>query len=105
MRVSPAARNDAPPIRRARRLSQDERREQLLGCALKAFPEHGLVATNHALVAAEANVSAPAVFHYCSTRVAQIDAVLAEVESFYRAALASGNGSSLCRGRNADGNH
>ena len=65
------------------RMSPDERREQLLGFAIKVFAEHGLVASNHAMVAAAAKVSVPTVFFYFKTREALLDAVLNELERFY----------------------
>lgn len=65
------------------RLSPEARREQLIACAIKSFAAHGLVAGNHAMVAAVAQVSVPTVFFYFNTREALVDAVLAEVERFY----------------------
>jgi TetR/AcrR family hemagglutinin/protease transcriptional regulator len=70
------------------RLSSEQRREQLLACALKVFAEHGLEASNHSLVAAEAGVSVPLCFHHFRTRADLVDAVLTEVEGLYRAAFA-----------------
>jgi len=69
-----------PPVRKRERLSQEERRTQLLNCAVKIFAEHGLDAANHALVAEEANVSVPTVFFYFGSREKLVDAVLTEVE-------------------------
>ena len=80
---------------RAMRLSPEERRSQLLACAIRVFAEHGLAAANHALVAEEARVSVPTVFFYFHTREALVDAVVAEVERFYTTALASANDPSL----------
>ncbi|MDO8264535.1 MAG: TetR/AcrR family transcriptional regulator [Gallionella sp.] len=68
---------------RAMRLSPEERLGHLLACAIKVFAEHGLVASNHNKVAAEAQVSVPAVFFYFKTREALVDAVLSEVERFF----------------------
>jgi TetR/AcrR family hemagglutinin/protease transcriptional regulator len=69
--------------RRAARLQPEERRAQLVECALRAFARRGLGAARHADVAAEAEVSLPAVFHYFPTRGALVDAVLEEVRSFF----------------------
>jgi TetR/AcrR family hemagglutinin/protease transcriptional regulator len=74
---------------RAMRLSPDARREQLLVCAIKVFAAHGLVASNHAMVAAAAEVSVPTVFFYFKTREALVEAVLNEVERFYGVSMAS----------------
>lgn len=74
---------------RAMRLSPDERRKQLLDCAIKTFASHGLVASNHAMVAAMAQVSVPTVFFYFKTRETLVDAVLTEVERFYISNMAS----------------
>jgi TetR/AcrR family hemagglutinin/protease transcriptional regulator len=74
---------------RAMRLSPDARREQLLECAIKVFATHGLVASNHAMVAAAAQVSVPTVFFYFKTREALVEAVLNEVERFYSVTMAS----------------
>lgn len=64
-------------------MAPEERRQQLLTCALKVFSEHGLNAANHALVAEKAQVSVPTVFFYFPTREALVDAVLTEVERHY----------------------
>jgi TetR/AcrR family hemagglutinin/protease transcriptional regulator len=68
------------PVRKRERLSQEERRTQLLNCAVKIFAEHGLDAANHALVAEEASVSVPTVFFYFGSREKLVDAVLTDVE-------------------------
>jgi TetR/AcrR family hemagglutinin/protease transcriptional regulator len=88
-RTTPAKKH-APTVR-AMRLSPDERREQLLRCAITVFASHGLVAANHGMVATAAKVSVPTVFFYFKTRDALVDAVLAEVERFYASAFASAN--------------
>jgi TetR/AcrR family hemagglutinin/protease transcriptional regulator len=69
------------------RLPQNQRRTQLLACALKVFAEHGISAGNHALVAAEADVAVPTVFFYFKTRDKLVDAVLTEVEHFVGSAF------------------
>ena len=69
---------------RARRLSPTERRTQLLTCALRVFARRGLGEARHAEIAKEAGVSIPAVFFYFPTRADLVDAVLCEVERFYR---------------------
>jgi TetR/AcrR family hemagglutinin/protease transcriptional regulator len=75
--------NSTAPRKRGR-LSQEDRRAQLLKCALKVFAEHGLDGGNHALIAKEAQVSVPTVFFYFSTREKLVDAVLTEVEQNYK---------------------
>jgi TetR/AcrR family hemagglutinin/protease transcriptional regulator len=84
-------RKTGEPKRPARdaRLPPNQRRMQLLACALKVFAEHGLGAANHALVAAEAQVSVPTVFFYFKTREKLVDAVLSEVEHFVGSAFES----------------
>lgn len=71
--------NEAQP-RKRQRLSQEDRRSQLLKCAVKIFAEHGLNAANHALIAEDAGVSVPTVFFYFSSRDKLVDAVLSDVE-------------------------
>lgn len=68
--------------RRAARLNPEERRAQLLGCALQAFAEAGISRASHADVAALAEVSVPTVFVYFPTREALVDAALDAVERF-----------------------
>jgi len=70
---------DTKPKKRER-LTQEERRSQLLNCAMKIFAKHGLDAANHALVAEDAKVSVPTVFFYFGSREKLVDAVLSEVE-------------------------
>jgi len=70
---------------RARRLSTTKRRAQLLTCALQVFARRGLGEARHAEIAKEAGVSVPTVFFYFPTRAELVDAVLNEVERFYRA--------------------
>ena len=68
--------------RRRTRLSPEERRAQLLHCALSAFAEHGIARATHSHVASRAGVSIPAVYSYFRTRDDLVTATLAEVESF-----------------------
>ncbi|MBV8379541.1 MAG: TetR/AcrR family transcriptional regulator [Paucibacter sp.] len=82
-----SVRGSAGARARAQRLSPEERREQLLACAVKVFSERGLGGGNHALVAAEAKVSVPTVFVYFKTHEALVDAVLDEVEQIYLAKM------------------
>ena len=69
---------------RAARLSPEERRDQLLGCAIKVFASRGFAAANHAAIARAARVSVAAVFFYFTTRAKLVDAVLKAVETFYQ---------------------
>lgn len=62
-----------------------ERRAQLLRCALRAFSREGIGSAGHADIAAEARVSVPTVFDYFPTRAALIEAVVDEVERFFSA--------------------
>ncbi len=68
---------------RAARLPQEERRQQLLDCALRVFADQGIGAARHAAVAAEAGVALSTAFHYFPTREDLVSAVLDEVERFY----------------------
>jgi TetR/AcrR family hemagglutinin/protease transcriptional regulator len=63
----------------------EERRAQLLRCALRAFSREGIGSAGHADIAAEAHVSVPTVFDYFPTRNALIEAVVVEVERFFSA--------------------
>lgn len=67
---------------RAARLAPEERRSQLLACAIRAFADTGLGRATHAEVARLAEVSVPTVFVYYPTRETLVDAVLDEVERF-----------------------
>lgn len=67
---------------RAARLAPEERRSQLLGCAIRAFAETGVNRATHAEVARLAEVSVPTVFVYFPTRESLVDAVLDEVERY-----------------------
>lgn len=68
---------------RARRLPPEQRRAQLLDCALRVFARRGIGAARHAEVAEEAGVSVPTVFVYFENRPALVGAVLDEVSRFY----------------------
>ncbi len=67
---------------RARRLSPQARRAQLLACAVRVLAREGIAGGGHSQVAAEAGVSVPTVFVYFPTREALTEAVLAEVGRF-----------------------
>lgn len=69
--------------RARRRLKPDERRAQLLRCALPVFAERGLRRAVHADVAKAAGVAVSTAFLYFPTREDLVDAVLDEVERFY----------------------
>ena len=68
---------------RANRLSPEERRRQLLDCAIRVFGRRGLGRGGHAEVASEAGVAVPTVFAYFKTREELCAAVLDAVASFY----------------------
>jgi TetR/AcrR family hemagglutinin/protease transcriptional regulator len=62
------------------RLPPNERRAQLLRCAIAAFAEHGVARATHAHVAERADVSVSAVHSYFRTREDLVAATLGEVE-------------------------
>lgn len=64
------------------RLQPEERRTQLLTCAISAFAEHGVARATHSHVAARAGVSIPAVHSYFRTREDLVAATLGEVEIY-----------------------
>jgi TetR/AcrR family transcriptional regulator, hemagglutinin/protease regulatory protein len=70
------------PPRRAAQLPPEERREQLLQCAIKVFAELGIGSAGHAQVAKAAGVAVPTVFAYFPTRIALIQAVTGEAEKY-----------------------
>jgi TetR/AcrR family hemagglutinin/protease transcriptional regulator len=79
-----AAKKKAPGVRRARRrLQPEERRDQLVRCALSVFARRGVGRAVHADVARVADVAVSTAFLYFPTREALVDAVLTEVEDFY----------------------
>ena len=65
---------------RAKRLGPEQRKQQLIRCAIDAFATHGIGRANHAQVAKLAKVAVPTVFSYYPTREDLVDAVLQEVE-------------------------
>ena len=67
---------------RARRLTPDARRAQILDCAIKVFARRGLSSATHADVAVEAEVAAATVFFYFPTRTELERAVLDVVARF-----------------------
>jgi TetR/AcrR family hemagglutinin/protease transcriptional regulator len=66
----------------AKRLRPNERREQLLLCALSAFAENGVARATHSHVAKRAGVVTPTVHSYFRSREDLQSAVLGEVESY-----------------------
>lgn len=73
----------AEPVRkRAERLQPEQRRKQLLRCAVREFARTGIGSAVHADVARDASVSVPTVFQYFATREHLTTAVIAEVERF-----------------------
>lgn len=67
-----------------KRLPPEERRAQLLECALEVFARRGFGRAGHAEIAEAAGVAVSTVFLYFETRAELIRAVLEEVGSFYR---------------------
>ena len=78
-----AASQRTSPPRARRRLPPEERRAQLLECAMAVFSRRGLGRAAHAEIATEAGVAVSTAFLYFETREALVDAVLDEVERFY----------------------
>lgn len=73
----------ATPRQRARRMPAEERRQQILNCAIEVFSETGLINAKHTDVAFKADVSIPTVFHYFPTLEALQEAVLKELHTFF----------------------
>ncbi|MBL6750062.1 MAG: TetR/AcrR family transcriptional regulator [Nevskia sp.] len=72
----------APPAKALRtRLPPDQRRAQLLRCAIGAFAEHGVARATHSHVAERAGVSVSAVHSYFRAREDLVAATLDEVEA------------------------
>ncbi len=71
------------PVAKTRRtrLQPDERRAQLVACAIPAFAEHGLARATHSHVAGRAGTSVSTVHFYFRTREDLVDAVLSAVEA------------------------
>lgn len=70
------------------RLLPEERRAQLLVCAVAAFAEHGVARATHSHVAERAGVSVSAVHSYFRTREDLVAAVLGVVENYLLAVSA-----------------
>lgn len=68
---------------RATRMPPEDRRAQLLECAIRVFARRGLSRGGHAEVAAEAEVAVPTVFSYFRTRGELLEAVLEKVVHYY----------------------
>jgi TetR/AcrR family hemagglutinin/protease transcriptional regulator len=75
--------NAIRPRRRAAKLPVEDRRAQLLACAIKVFSRKGIASAGHGDLAVEAGVSVPTVFSYFPTRDALVEAVINEVERFF----------------------
>ena len=67
------------------RLPPEQRRAQLLRCAIAAFAEHGIARATHAHIAERAGVSVPAVHSYFRTREDLVAETLGEVETYLMA--------------------
>lgn len=66
-----------------RRLSRDERRAELLECAIRVFARRGIGGARHAEIAEEAGVSVATTFVYFPTRNDLVRDVLGEVARTY----------------------
>ncbi|WP_269620444.1 TetR/AcrR family transcriptional regulator [Zhongshania sp. BJYM1] len=71
---------------RAKRMSPEARRQQILMCAVDVFAEQGIEKATHADIALRAGVASPTVFHYFPT----IDDLQAEVIKEVRRFLLDG---------------
>lgn len=80
--VTPKSGNPKNHQKQRTRLLPEERRAQLLACAVAAFAEHGVARATHSHVAERAGVSVSAVHSYFRTREDLVAAVLGEVEAF-----------------------
>src|SRR5262245_6016768 len=70
---------------RAARMAPEDRRDQLLECAVQVFARRGLGRGGHAEVAEQARVAVATVFAYFKTREDLQVAVLAEVARTFEA--------------------
>lgn len=75
----------AKPRDGKRRLTKEERQEQLLECAINVAAKRGLGHLSHAAVAKQAGVGVPNVFRYFPSRSSLLLNVVDEVGRFYRA--------------------
>ncbi|MCE0558681.1 MULTISPECIES: TetR/AcrR family transcriptional regulator [unclassified Motilimonas] len=71
-------------FRRRTRLAPEARRKQLMECALEVFSKRGIGRAGHAEIAELAQVSVATVFNYFNTREDLVNAVLTEVELYFR---------------------
>jgi len=89
LRVTPKSGKPQNRPKPRTRLLPEERRAQLLVCAVAAFAEHGVARATHSHVAERAGVSVSAVHSYFRTREDLVAAVLGEVEAFLMATSAA----------------
>ncbi len=75
-----------------KRLPPNERRRQLIGCAIAVCAERGIGRTAHAAVSRRAGVSVPTVFHYFPSREVLLGQVLDEVQRFFLEIARSAHG-------------
>lgn len=71
------------PKSKQKRLSPEQRREQLLACAMMSYAELGVMRAGHGDVAKCADVSTATVFNYFPTRQALTQAVFQEVYNVF----------------------
>jgi TetR/AcrR family hemagglutinin/protease transcriptional regulator len=71
------------PEKTRRRLPQNDRRSQLLACALKVAARKGLGRMAHTEIARECGVAVPTAFLYFPNRRELLLAVIGEVDRFY----------------------
>jgi TetR/AcrR family hemagglutinin/protease transcriptional regulator len=83
--LATAAKNSdasSTPKKRAKRMSPEDRRQQILSCGIKVFAVKGISNATHADIATEADVAIPTVFHYFPTIDVLQQAILLEVKKF-----------------------
>ncbi|RJG42065.1 TetR/AcrR family transcriptional regulator [Motilimonas pumila] len=81
-------------FRRRTRLAPEARRKQLMECALEVFSKRGIGRAGHAEIAELAQVSVATVFNYFNTREDLVNAVLTEVELYFRGIASAAFGQS-----------
>ncbi|RNL64613.1 TetR/AcrR family transcriptional regulator [Zhongshania marina] len=77
-----SANNTTPTKVRAKRMSPEARRHQILMCAVDVFASQGIEKATHADIAKLAGVASPTVFHYFPTIDDLQEAVIKEVRRF-----------------------
>lgn len=74
--------SDTKKMLRAKQMAPDERKQHLLGIAIKVFADKGLDGARHGDIAKAAGVSIPTVHSYFKTRTDLVSSVLNEVRRY-----------------------